>query len=303
MNPPISWVGGKRRLLPEILIRFPVAFDSYIEVFGGSGAVLFGKKPTPYEVWNDFNGDLFNMFYCIKYKHLAFLQELRFLPLNSRDEFNLMLRFINGEEFALQDMQEELVLAQVYFDEPDAKMLAEILTRRCTLGDVSRASAFYKLNRYSYGSGMKSFGCQPCDIRKTYILIWEAHRRLSGTVHLEHKDFEALTRQYDGPNAFFYYDPPYYNSEKPYAVHFPREDHYRLRDLAGSMKGKFMISYGDVPEIRQLYKGFEIVEFKRINNLAQRYNPGCEYPELLIANYDMSERGRLYEQICLPNFA
>ena len=72
-----------------------------------------------------------------------------------------------------------------------------------------RAAAFFKLIRYSYGSGCTSYGCQPFDIRKVFAVIWEASRRLANTV-VENKDFEALIRQYDRADAFFYCDPPYY---------------------------------------------------------------------------------------------
>lgn len=35
-----------------------------------------------------------------------------------------------------------------------------------------------------------------------FTIIWEANRRLKDTV-IENKDFEALIRQYDRPNALF----------------------------------------------------------------------------------------------------
>lgn len=292
--PPLPWVGGKRELLPVILPRFPAAYERYIEVFGGGGAALYAKEPTPFEVYNDLNGDLVNLFGCIKYKPLALIRELGFLPLNSREEFSLLLRFLDGEE--LGDEAGETDIARQYFDEPDAAQLIDILTRRSEARDVLRAAAFFKLNRYSYGSGMTSFGCRPFDLRKSFSLIWAAHRRLAGVV-IENKDFEALVRQYDRPGAFFYLDPPYFKAESCYAVEFPAEDHIRLRDLLKGIQGKFLLSYNDDPAIREIYVDFEMFAFTRLNNLAQRYDPGCEYPELLIANYAMDERR--HEQLSL----
>ena len=35
--------------------------------------------------------------------------------------------------------------------------------------DVKLAVAFFKLVRYSYGSGCKTFGCRPYDVRKALI--------------------------------------------------------------------------------------------------------------------------------------
>ena len=155
--------------------------------------------------------------------------------------------------------------------------------------DVWRAAAFFKLIRYSYGSGCTSYGCQPFDIRKVFAVIWEASRRLADTV-VENKDFEALIRQYDRDNAFFYCDPPYYMTEGHYAVEFRKTDHQRLRDALADCMGKWMVSYNDCEFIRELYQDYTITPVTRLNNLAQRYEGGCEYPEVIITNYNPKER-------------
>jgi len=56
----MSWIGGKKALRDEILLRFPLQFERYVEVFGGGGWVLFHKPPTQFEVYNDFNSKGFN---------------------------------------------------------------------------------------------------------------------------------------------------------------------------------------------------------------------------------------------------
>ena len=58
MNSLISWVGGKKSIRDLIYARFPQSYGRYIEVFGGGGWVLFGKKPDKFEVYNDFNNNL-----------------------------------------------------------------------------------------------------------------------------------------------------------------------------------------------------------------------------------------------------
>ena len=94
---------------------------------------------------------------------------------------------------------------------------------------------------------------------------------------VENKDFEALIRQYDREDAFFYCDPPYYKTEGHYEVVFRRDDHVRLRDVLGGIQGKWLLSYNDCAYIRELYEGYQIETVKRLNNLAQRYNQGEEY--------------------------
>ena len=267
---------------------FPAKFDRYIEVFGGGGWVLFGKPPDGkcMEVYNDYNSNLANLFYCVKNRPGAMLRELGFLPLNSRDEFTVIRNFIDKKEFDSRFLKEELDLAEQYLPPPDFEEIRQILLENAEVTDVKRAAALFKLIRYSYGC--TSFGCQPCDVRRCFDAIWQASRRLADTV-IENKDFEALIRQYDRESAFFYCDPPYYETEGHYEVVFRKEDHKRLRDTLSGCRGKWMVSYNDCAFIRELYEGYHITAVTRINNLAQRYDGGCEFPEVLITNYDPKE--------------
>ncbi|MDK2965075.1 DNA adenine methylase [Lacrimispora sp.] len=292
MNSIISWVGGKKALRELIYQRMPKEFGRYIEVFGGGGWVLFGRPmDTAMEVYNDFNSDLANLFKCAKEQTLDLVRELNFLPLNSRDEFSVLRRYLSKKEFTSEYLSKELDLAERHLPPPDYEDIQQILTEQAVMNDVKRAAAFFKLIRYSYGSGCTSFGCQPFDIRKTFHLLWQANIRLRDTV-IENKDFEDLIRQYDRENTFIYCDPPYYQTEGHYAVEFRKEDHYRLRDTLSVCKGKFLVSYNDCEFIRELYQGFHIEAVSRLNNLAQRYDNGSEYAEVFISNYDTGERLR-----------
>ena len=286
-------MGGKKALRKLIYTMFPAKFDRYIEVFGGGGWVLFGKPPDQrcLEVYNDYNSNLANLFYCVKNRTGSLLRELGFLPINSRDEFTVIRNFLDKQEFDTRFLNEELELAEISLPPPEYEEIKAILQENAEVTDVKRAAAFFKLIRYSYGSGCTSYGCQPFDVRKCFAAIWQASRRLSDTV-VENKDFEALIRQYDRENAFFYCDPPYYETEGHYAVVFRKEDHTRLRDALAVSKGKWMVSYNDCEFIRELYAGYTITAVTRINNLAQRYDGGCEFPEVIITNYDPREQER-----------
>ena len=290
-------MGGKKALRKLIYTMFPAKFDRYIEVFGGGGWVLFGKQPDQkcMEVYNDYNSNLANLFYCVKNRTGAFLRELGFLPLNSRDEFTVLRDFIDKQVFDTRFLDEELELAEHLLAQPEFEELKAILLENAEVTDVKRAAAFFKLIRYSYGSGCTSYACQPFDVRKCFAAIWQASRRLADTV-VENKDFEALIRQYDRDSAFFYCDPPYYETEGHYAVVFRREDHARLRDALAQSRGKWMVSYNDCEFIRELYAGYTITAVTRINNLAQRYEGGCEFPEVIITNYDPGELERTKPQ-------
>ena len=258
----MSWIGGKKSLRELIVSLFPLYYERYIEVFGGGGWVLFHKPPgNDFEVYNDFNGLLTNLYRCVREKPNELIDALYFV-LNSREDFNIV---------------------------------KEAVARDSPTSDVIRASYFYQLIRYSYASGLTSYGSQPHDMWGNFPLIEQAHRRLSKVV-VENKDFEKLIRQYDRPVSFFYADPPYYETEKYYKNvgedGFKKEDHIRLRDTLMGIEGKFLLSYNDCSFIRELYDApnIQIESYTRINNIKQRYDNGAQFPEILVANYDMHER-------------
>ena len=97
----IPWVGGKSKLLWLIHKLSPSRYSRFIDVFGGSGTVTLSRpiQQGCMEVYNDFNGDLTNLFCCVKNRTMALLLELGFLPLNTRDDFNVLYKFFSREEF------------------------------------------------------------------------------------------------------------------------------------------------------------------------------------------------------------
>ena len=113
------------------------------------------------------------------------------------------------------------------------------------------------------------------------------HKRLD-KVMIENRDFKKLITQYDCKEAFFYCDPPY-STGCGYEVTSTKDfDHKGLRDTLKNIKGRFLLSYDDSPKIRELYKGFEIVEVERQNGINNRQGTDRAnkiFKELLIANY------------------
>lgn len=296
MKTPVSRVGNKTAILHILYALFPLHYGRFIDVFGGSGSVLLGK-PTidSFEVYNDFDRNLVNLFHCMKERTMATIREIRFCNLNSREDFIAIRRFLEHEQFDDRYLTEELKLTEIMLPKPEAEELKQLRLRITGDYDVRRAAMFMKLLRYSYSSSGKSFASQPFDIRKLFVLIQELENRMVNVV-VENQDFETLIRHYDRPDAFFYLDPPYFATEDMYEVDFGWDDHERLRKTLGEIKGRFLLSYNDCPEIRELYEGFSLFDFTRPHSMAQRYEAGKEFPELLIANYDFYERQRAQPQ-------
>lgn len=63
--------------------------------------------------------------------------------------------------------------------------------------------------------------------------------------------FEALEKNIDNDKAYFFIDPPYTVAGKRLYTYFDI-DHERLFALTARLKGKFMLTYDDTTEIRQL---------------------------------------------------
>ena len=70
---PVTWVGNKSPILHILYAMFPEKHDRYIEPFGGSCAVLLGKrKKDKFEVYNDYNHNLTNLFRVMIFRPNAF---------------------------------------------------------------------------------------------------------------------------------------------------------------------------------------------------------------------------------------
>lgn len=304
MKTPVSRVGNKTSILNILYAVFPLEYERFVDVFGGSGSVLLGKPQIDnFEVYNDFDRNLVNLFHCMKERTMATIRELGFCNLNSREDFNATRSFFNyNKSFTDDYLKEELKLTEILFPPLEAQELQEVRTKITMDYDVRRAAMFLKLLRYSYSSGCKSFASQPFDIRRLFELIMQLESRMANVV-VENQDFETLIKHYDRTDTFFYLDPPYFSTESMYAVGFNWDDHVRLKDTLSKIKGKFLLSYNDCSEIRDLYQGFNMFDFSRTHSMAQRYDAGKEFKELLIANYDLYERERNKpQQLTMFNF-
>lgn len=155
--------------------------------------------------YNDVNGNLVNLFRCIKYHPDAVQEELRYI-LISREQF---------------------------FDARE-----QIETRGMT--DIQRAARFFILIKESFGTDLRSFGLRSRDMEKAKEYLSEVSKRLNKVV-IENLDFEKILKNYDKTDALFYLDPPYYETEKYYPDRFMPEDHERLKAALDGIKGKFVL--------------------------------------------------------------
>lgn len=268
---PFRYIGSKSYIAPWIIEHFP-SHHCYVEVFGGSGAVLFRKNLSPYEVYNDLYSEVY-----------IFFKELR-------DSTTQLVDFLRYTPPSRQLVEE--------YGEIDPTELSTI----------ERAARFFLLSTLTY-SGIGKFapksGYATFPIRsgyrrdQDYRNIGAGQRYKSKVDHLfvfaerlrnviiENLDFQALISKYDYEDCLFYVDPPYMGRDL-YSVTFTEDDHYALSELLHTIEGKVIISYYPSDELSGLYSPskwtYDSKEVER--QVAKGTNSPRKAVELLIMNYD-----------------
>lgn len=259
-RPIAPYIGGKRNLSGRIT-RIIDAHDhrTYAEPFVGMGGVFLRRRSRPRsEFINDAGREVFNLFRIIQEHYVAFLDLLRF-------------------QITTQAGFEHLCAV-----DPE------------TLTDLQRAARFLFLQRTAFGGKVsgRNFGIatdRPARFNITTLEpdIEALHERLSG-VTVTCMDFEAFIDRIDRPTALFYLDPPYWGSEGDYGKElFARSDFERLAASLRGLKGNFLLSLNDRPEVRALFCWAELTEAKVTYTIAK--GAAKQVGELLISNFDLKE--------------
>ncbi|MEO5335003.1 MAG: DNA adenine methylase [Magnetococcus sp. YQC-5] len=253
-TPLSGWLGGKYLLSKTIVPMIPEC-QCYAEPFAGAAWILFRKKPSPCEVLNDINGDVVNLYRVVQHHWGAFTEALQWV-LSSREEFE---RFLDTPTVALTDIQ--------------------------------RAVRFYYVHKLSFGGrmvGRRSFSMSatmPSNLNPLAVHreIAAAHRRLA-RVTIEHLPYMELISRYDRAGTFFYIDPPYWDCEQYYGKGiFSKGDFARLASQLATLKGRFLLSLNDVPEVREIFHEFQIDAVTTRYSCAANQNVPAK--EVLIRNY------------------
>lgn len=255
MRGPLSYVGGKSRLAKRIVELLP-EHTAYVEPFSGGAQVFFYKTPSKIEVLNDLDGELVNFYRICQSHHAELIRYMHFLVL-SRKWFTHLQR-----------------------------------TPPTSLTDIQRAARYLYLQKVAFGARVRSqsygyFVTSPNRFTPQKIpkLIEEAHGRLANT-QIECGPYEEVIARYDRPTTAFFLDPPYFGV-KLYRHNLERQEFHLLRDRLRSIKGKFLMSLNDTPEVREIFSCFEILPVRTTYSIQQK-GPR-QHQELLIANYRIQD--------------
>ena len=258
VSPVAPWLGGKRNLARRICaILDATPCVTYAEPFVGMGGIFLRRATRPQaEVINDFGRDIANLFRILQRHYPQFLEVLRF-QLTTRAEFERL-----------------------------------IATNPDTLTDLERAARFLYLQRTAFGGKVsgRNFGVsreRPGRFNLTTLepMLEDLHSRLSGVV-IECLDWADFIPRYDGPGSLFYLDPPYWGCETDYGPGmFARSDFERMADLLAGMRGRFLLSLNDRPEVRTVFARFIMTEVSTTYSVGNHAGAGTPRGELLISNF------------------
>jgi len=230
VKPVAPYIGGKRNLARRLCALIgSVPHQTYAEVFVGMGGVFFRRdERPPAEVINDWSEDVATLFRVLQHHYVAFTEMIRF-QITSRAGFE---KLISIDPASLTDLQ--------------------------------RSARFIYLQRLAFGGKVngRHFGVNPAgaarfDVTKLGPMLEAIHERLAGVV-IERLPWSAFIARYDRAGTLFYLDPPYYGCEGDYGRDlFDRDQFAQMADQLRGIKGRFILSLNDHPEVRRIFDGFD----------------------------------------------
>lgn len=246
-RPAAPWLGGKRNLAKRICAIIDAdaragGHTTYAEPFVGMAGVFLRRTSRPRaEFINDRQRDVYNLFRILQEHYVAFLDLMRF-QITTQAGFERLLAV-----------------------DPE------------TLTDLQRAARFLYLQRTAFGGKVsgRNFGIstdRPARFNLTTLEpdLEALHERLSG-VTVTCMDFAAFIDRIDRPGVLFYLDPPYFGCEDDYGkTLFSRDRFEDLAEHLGRLKGRFILSLNDVPEVREIFGRFEFEEVKTTYSVAAK---------------------------------
>lgn len=214
----------------EYLRKLVPPHSEYVEVFGGGASLLFAKKPSPVEVYNDIDEGLANFFRVMR-------------------DIKCFRRFHRAVRWTPYSRQEH-VEARSWMEQEDP---------------VERARMWFILARQSFGGNFfgnswgfavsGEHGSSPPERWISAIEgLREVHERLKH-VQVENLDWRRCLELYRMPTTLLYCDPPYLPETRKaggYAHELTEKDHEDLLDALHRFPGMVMLSGYDNDLYRML---------------------------------------------------
>ena len=232
--------------------------ERYIEVFFGGGSMFFRKPKSKFNVLNDLHNDLINLYMTIIDEYDEFFKQSKYL-LKSRELFD--------------NFKKEIKTLQ-YIDIPDPK----------------RAARYFYLIKNAFNHTVFNPISKEAEWNINMVKDLEASRDKLENTMIENLDFRKLLEKYPPKKGdMWYLDPPYMIAGERgdfYFHSFDMDDHIELNLLCNEVNangGKFMVSYDNRDEVRDIYDKYYITEIPIV--YAGQLHKRDTKIELVITNY------------------
>jgi len=216
---PFAYYGGKSHLAPTLIGLLP-QHRVYVEVFGGSAALLFAKPPSALEVYNDLDSGLVGFFRVLRdpAKAQALREQLELTPY-AREEYELARKLWRAPADEIERVRQWYVTMFMSFS-----------------GHMAMSGWSYTI--VPHANPARKF-------RNTLATFGQFTERLAN-VQVENADFDRVLAAYDSPDTLFYLDPPYVAASRRSTTIYTHEmtdaDHTRLLDAVEDIQGMAILS-------------------------------------------------------------
>lgn len=202
------------------MIQFFPKHHSYLEPFFGGGGVFFNKPISNIETINDLDGEVVNLFECIRDDPEQLARMVFFVPYSREVYDRAYSKDIPADRF-----------------ERAARLMI-----RCNMGHGFRANGVKVGWKRDVAGRERAYAAKAwCDLPS---IITDAAERLRG-VQIECRPAAQLIEEFNSPNVLIYCDPPYLLSTrrgKQYRCEMTDDDHLQLLDVLKKHKGPVLIS-------------------------------------------------------------
>lgn len=241
-------LGNKTKIAMNIQQHFP-AHQVYIEPFFGAGGMFFNKPKAKFNIVNDLDSDVFNLFKCVIDNKEELAKAFKIMPIHS----DLLDYWKENQE-----------------TEP-----------------IKKAIRFLLLSNFMPTGHQGTIDLNAENPKNNFFNKLNTCFEFMFNVKFSNMDFAEFIKVTSSRSkdkldkVFIYCDPPYLGTSDNYSNSFKNEDSERLFDALEESKCKFAMSEFDHPFILEQAnkRGLNIV------TIGERHNLKNRRVEVLITNY------------------
>lgn len=264
-RPILKYYGGKFKLAPWIISHFP-PHEVYLEPFGGAASVLLLKDPARYEIYNDLNNEVVNVFEVLRDETKALLlKHLLELTPYARTEW---MRCFEPSTDKVEQARRTIVKSLL------------------SVGNSQESNT------------PKGFRCHSKNYHylPEYFAAYVDHINLFTmrlkNVTIENTDALKLMLKNDRIETLFYVDPPYLNRRRMdhgYTHEMKTDqDHELLLSIVHDLKGMVLLSGYDNELYRDMLPNWTMVS--KMATTGSRTKGKCSAREILFINPACAEK-------------